>query len=148
MCVCSRIACEVWDKLEVELGIKLQHAHYSLLCDYPSMVDEYQIPNTNYRVDSFDQENKVIYEYHGNFVHGYPPNHDKFNDISKFTKESNATMYDKTINRMKFIFDKTGFTVKYIWGHEYDKIRKTTQSLMNIVHELQIIPSDNEQDVS
>ncbi len=135
---CSRIACEVWDKLEVELGIKLQHAHYSLLRDCPSMKDEYQIPNTNYRVDAFDHENKVIYEYHGNFVHGYPPNHPKFNDISKFTKESNKTMYDKTISRMKFINDKTGFTVKYIWGHEYDEIRKKPNSVSSITHELKI----------
>jgi hypothetical protein len=121
--------------LEKELGITLQHAHYSTSCDSPSMRDEYKIPNTNYRVDAFDRENKVIYEYHGNHVHGYPPNHAKYNDISTFTKKLNSKMYEKTMNRMKFISEITHFKVKFIWGHEYDKIKKTTQSLMSIIHE-------------
>jgi hypothetical protein len=137
---CSRIACEVWDKLEVELGIKLQHAHYSLVCDYPSRQDEYKIPNTNYSVDAFDKENKVIYEYLGNFVHGYPPNHKKFDDYSYFKKEYYSTMHYETIDRIRIITELTGFAVKYIWGHEYDEIKRSSRSLMSIMHELKIIP--------
>ncbi len=132
---CSRIACEFWDKLEVELNIKLQHAHYST-DNVPSMSDEYNIPGTRYRVDAFDIENRVIYEYFGNHVHGFPENHPKFNGVSSLTHESNADMYKRTMDRMHVIYKLTGFTTKFVWDHEYIQIRKTGLSISSLLRTL------------
>jgi hypothetical protein len=43
-------------------------------------------------------------------------------------------MYFDTMERMKYISQVTGFTVKYIWGHEYDKIKLTQSCLVTIIH--------------
>lgn len=132
---CSKIACEVWDKLEIELNVKLQHAHFtSNVLDLPSTTDEYRIPNTKYRVDAFDLKNKMIFEFYGHLWHGYNPDHEKFHEFSPLTKKSNEKMYLHTMERMKFISEMTDFTIHYIWKDEYLKIRKTAHSLKSIIH--------------
>ena len=130
---CSRVACEVWDRLELEMGIKLQHAHFSFTRK-PSVLDEHKV--LKYRVDAFDSKNKIIYEFLGTHCHGFPPEHSKFYHFSSFTNESNATMYFKTMERMNIIANRSGLQVKFIWSHKYDKVKKTAHSLKPIIHSL------------
>ncbi len=132
---CSKVACEVWDLLEKEWNIKLRHAHYDIN-NIPSILDEYKIPNTKYRVDAYDETNQIIFEFFGCHCHGYPPTHPKFYDISPFTHKSNADMYFHTMERMKLIQDITKCKIKYIWSYEYDQIKKSQVPISQIIHDL------------
>ena len=114
----SREACVVFDKLERELGITLQHIHFVPGQEVPTG-REHRIPNTRYRVDAYDAASGDMYEYHGNAWHGYPPDHPKHQDWSKPMKEWNAVLYARTMERMSTIMARTGARLFYVWGHEY-----------------------------
>jgi hypothetical protein len=65
-----------------------------------------KIPGTRYRVDAFDKKHNIIYEYHENAFHGFPPDHKQFLEISPMVKQPNQTLYIRTMERMQFIKKK------------------------------------------
>ena len=132
---CSIEACECFDRLEKELGIKIQHKHFKFGKDIPTGT-EYKIPGTNYHVDGYDVATGDMYEYHGNAFHGYPPDHVKFDGCSSKTNKSNASMYNSTMDRMQLITANTGHRMFYVWGHEFiPRRRKLFDSIQKILHE-------------
>ena len=136
---CSMEACAVWDKLEKEIGTKLQHKHFCIGEAVPSG-SEYKIPGTNYSVDAYDPKTGVMYEYHGNAYHGYPPDHPKHYGSSSHTKQNNVDMYNNTMNRMQTIVEKTGDRMYYIWGHDQKSALKPLNSVMSRL--TRVIPID------
>jgi hypothetical protein len=122
----SRAACEVWDRLEIRLGRKLQHKHYEVNQEVPSG-KEWQVPNTRYHVDAYDEITGEMYEYLGTHVHGFPPNHPRYTAVSSYTKRSNTELYQETMQRMQLIANLTTRTVYYVWSHnaralEFDRV--------------------------
>jgi hypothetical protein len=119
----SRIACEAWHRLEQILKVELQHVHFVPGQDVPDGT-EFRIPGTRYHVDAYHPDTKTIYEYLGNHVHGYPPNHPKFSAESAFlVGRTNSELYSETMERLTLIASK-GFRVYYVWHHEYQVIQK------------------------
>jgi hypothetical protein len=126
--VASRIACEAWHRLERVLHIRLQHVHFVPGRDVSGT--EFHIPGTRYRVDAYHPETQTIYEYLGNHVHGYPPNHPKFTAKSQFLKQrTNSDLYRETMERLAIIASEE-FLVYYVWHHEYMTIEKKPFSYM------------------
>jgi hypothetical protein len=118
----SRIACEAWHRLEHFLKQKLQHVHFVPGQDCPDG-SEFRIPGTRYHVDAYHPTSQTIYEYLGNHVHGYPPNHPKFTTKSVFlVGRDNSELYGETMERLSLIASK-GFRVYYVWHHEYKALR-------------------------
>ncbi len=133
---CSKIACEVWDRLEKELDITLQHAHYANAESIPSRREEFKIPTTNFTVDAVDHANKVIYEYNGPF-HGVEESHSTFKNYSRVTKtHTNASLLEKTLVRLRKIKAITGFKIYIVWYYDYAKIQKKKQPVSPILRDL------------
>jgi hypothetical protein len=116
----SRGACEAWDHLQRVFIQQIQHIHVS-----PGLAatgTEYKINGTNYRVDGFCAETGTIYEYLGNHVHGYPPDHPKHNGISTFNGKSNRLMYSTTMERLRVIHECSGHKVVWIWSNRWKEV--------------------------
>jgi hypothetical protein len=91
-------------------------------------LDELNIPLNNrnvyinlggkvYCVDGIDYDNKVIYEFYGDFFHGNPTIYDE-NDINPLLKETYGSLYRKTLEKEKAIFD-FGFRLVSIWEKDF-----------------------------
>jgi hypothetical protein len=118
----SRIACEAWHRLEHVLHLTLQHIHFVPGQDVPDGT-EFRIPGTRYHVDAYHPETQTIYEYLGNHVHGYPPEHPRFTTESAFLLgRTNSELYTETMERLTLIASKA-FRVYYVWHHEYTVIQ-------------------------
>jgi hypothetical protein len=129
---CSIEACCVWDRLERELNIKLQHRHFVAHQELPTG-SEFKIPGTNYKADAYCAETGDIYEYHGNTWHGFPPNHPDFFGFSKRTGRTNQSLYMETMARMDKIKElHPDRNLYYIWSHEITK--NVFQSVMSSLH--------------
>jgi len=158
-------ACQCFDQLEsaykreigngvsTETRYELPHTH----CDRVAMKwgedNERRnlIPNSKVRPDSFWEPtieekkmgiNGVVFLYHGNHFHGYPPGHLKhdgcFNWISKRNggkriKVCYKDLYEKTEQTTRLYLNH-GFIVRVIWGHEYLALSAFT-NILSIVHE-------------
>ena len=84
---------------------------------------EYKVPNSNFRVDAVDWDNQVIYEYLGNHVHGYPPEHPLFNEPNGFIKGNlNRDLYESTMDRLRLVATLTDMKVIYIWAHMWKEV--------------------------
>lgn len=58
----------------------------------------------SYIVDGIDLENKIVYEFYGDYWHGNP-NYYKPNDINCFSKKTFGELYSKTIQREQELKD-------------------------------------------
>lgn len=76
-----------------------------------------KIKNKKFYVDGFDEENNAVYEFNGDFYHGNPKYFDNI-DINPVTKINYKILYDKTLEKAKFLKD-AGFKVISIWESEY-----------------------------
>lgn len=131
----SMSVCKVFDQLEKELNIELQHAHFKTPTDCPSIKEEYNIPGTNYHVDAFDAASDTVYEYQGTHVHGVVPSHPDFFKFSTFlVKFTNAALFKKTILRLRDIRQRTKFNIFMIWSNEERKLNG--QPISSILHNL------------
>ena len=72
-------------------------------------------------VDGVDHDNKIIYEFYGDFFHGNPSVYKK-DDINPLLKETYGSLYNKTINKEKIILN-SGYKLKTIWESEYKKMK-------------------------
>jgi hypothetical protein len=72
-----------------------------------------------YNIDGIDYENKIFYEFYGDFFHGNPKIYHK-DSINPLLKETYGSLYDKTISREKYILEKTKYNLVYIWESDFD----------------------------
>ncbi len=101
--------------------------------DETKWLDELNIPIDNrniyikfgkktFCVDGIDYDNKVIYEFYGDFFHGNP-NVYKKDDTNPLLKETYGELYDKTMKKEKMILD-SGYKLETIWESEYKKEKR------------------------
>lgn len=69
------------------------------------------------KVDGFDPDKKIIYEFYGDFWHGNPNKYDK-KDINPVNKLKFGDLYKNTINRERYL-KSLGYKVVSIWESEY-----------------------------
>lgn len=74
-----------------------------------------------YKPDAVDIQNKIIYEFNGDFWHGNLNRYDPL-DINSVNKETFGDLYLKTLNK-KNIFRDAGFIVISIWESEWNKYK-------------------------
>lgn len=78
---------------------------------------EYLIPGSRYKVDGYRPG--VCYEFNGCLYHGCPKCITQRNTTLPKTQETAEVLYQKTLNKQRFLWDK-GYKVVTIWEHEYD----------------------------
>jgi hypothetical protein len=81
-----------------------------------------KIDGKRFNLDALDIDNKIIWEFYGDFFHGAP---EKFhgNEINTLCKKSFGSLYAKTVKR-ELDLKRAGFNIISIWEHEFDKIYK------------------------
>jgi hypothetical protein len=138
------VACsKCFDKLEEYLGHPITYRKrydddhniigaekHKLLPDHPRL-----------RPDGFveckDGSHKgTVYEYHGDYYHGYPPWHPK-HETAVFRGNWGPDMYKQTMDRMQ-LFKDAGFRVMYIWESDWlsTKARGASRSIGDVLREL------------
>lgn len=75
--------------------------------------------NEKYIVDDFDAENRIVYEFYGDYWHGNP-NKFKKEDYNKLANKTFGELYKETIKREKEI-KKEGYNIITIWENDFDK---------------------------
>jgi hypothetical protein len=70
----------------------------------------------SYIVDGIDLENKIIYEFYGDYWHGNPKFY-KSNDINHFNKKTFGDLYSKTMQREQELKD-LGYTLITKWENK------------------------------
>ena len=70
----------------------------------------------SYIVDGINLENKIIYEFYGDYWHGNP-NFYKSNDINHFNKKTFGELYSKTMQREQELKD-LGYTLITKWENK------------------------------
>lgn len=99
---------EVWKFLEIPAENKHQR---------------FSINGRKFIPDVMFSDHKIIIEYLGDKYHGHPDYTDK-NQISFFNKKKTfGDIYLDTFERKKFL-EEHGWTVIFIWSHEWKKVRK------------------------
>ena len=121
-------ACRCLCLLEKALDIKIQHIHYilggthagsekrGLLPDHPKMRPDGFCP------DPSGQSKGLVYQYHGNFWHGYPPDHPQH---STYLENDNSNkwgpdLYNATLAKDK-LYVAAGYRVFVVWEHEFNE---------------------------
>jgi hypothetical protein len=74
---------------------------------------EFKIPNTKYNADGYSENQKYVFEYHGDFWHGNPEIFN-LNDINPVTKKSYGDLYNNTLQKQKVCQDN-GYKYYSIW---------------------------------
>jgi hypothetical protein len=100
-------------------GSILEREWLDIMC----ISDEFrQYKIDKYYVDGIDIDNKIIYEFYGDFWHGNPElyNNDDINKISELTF---GELYQKTMEREDKL-KSLGYKVISIWESDYKKIYK------------------------
>jgi hypothetical protein len=95
------------------LGIPNDKAHRDVLI---------KINKKRIFADGFDPENKIIYEFNGDYWHGNPDVFDQ-NKINIDTKKTFGELYRKTMARQKLLEDN-GYKVISIWEKDWNKVNK------------------------
>jgi len=75
-----------------------------------------------YNVDGVNYEDKIIYEFYGDFFHGNP-NKYKNDEINPLLKETYGSLYSKTIDRERWI-EECGYIIIRIWESEFNQLKK------------------------
>lgn len=76
-------------------------------------------------VDGIDYENKIIYEFYGDFFHGNPMVYKK-DDINPLLKETYGNLYNKTCSKEKIIIEN-GYKLVTIWQSDYKNKNKKNE---------------------
>jgi len=75
------------------------------------------IPGRRFRPDGYVPERREAWFFHGNWFHGYPPDHEK-HESAVNNGESSKELYEATLGMME-LFVRQGYRVKCVWEHEY-----------------------------
>jgi len=70
-------------------------------------------------VDGFNKETNTVYEFYGDYWHGNP-NKYKREVMNTIAKKTFGELYDRTIEREKFLQEK-GFKLVTIWENDFNK---------------------------
>lgn len=83
-----------------------------------------------YKVDGIDYNNKIVYEFLGDYWHGNPKKF-KSTDLNKHTKTTFGELLKKTFKKFDNI-KKNGYSVKYVWESDWNKF-KLNNDVLNII---------------
>lgn len=94
--------------------------------DYLKVPQEFRnksvkINDRRFKPDAIDEDNKIIWEFNGDFWHGNPDIFDP-DAINSGCKVTFGEKYQKTLNKQKFLED-AGYTVISIWENIWIKLR-------------------------
>ena len=84
-----------------------------------SLIRQFYIKDLKVRIDAFDKNNNICYEFLGDYYHGNPETTNEY-DINFKSKKTMLELYIETFNR----FDKIkyfGYNIIYIWESDYKK---------------------------
>lgn len=74
----------------------------------------------NLPVDGYDHDNKIVYEFLGDYFHGNPI---RFNHDKKFSAHSSfGDVFNKTIKKNNYI-KSSGYKLVYIWESEFNSMK-------------------------
>ena len=85
-----------------------------------------------------------VFFYHGNFWHGYPPEHEFYDIEIAFPRAAadghrhvvnTKELYNKTMNEMQ-LFKAQGHTVYYMWEHEHIRAKRSKAPLRSVLRVL------------
>lgn len=82
-----------------------------------SLIRQFYIKDLKVRIDAFDENNDICYEFLGDYYHGNPETTNEY-DINFKNKKTMLELYIETFNR----FDKiksSGYNIIYIWESDY-----------------------------
>lgn len=82
-----------------------------------SLIRQFYIKDLKVRIDAFDKNNNICYEFLGDVWHGNPETTNEY-DINFKNKKTMLELYIETFNR----FDKiksSGYNIIYIWESDY-----------------------------
>ena len=105
-------------------GINIQHAENG---------GEYKIPGTNFKVDGYCADRKLIYEFHGCYFHGCPVCFKNPTVTNTLLGKTYGDLYTDTISRQKIIESK-GYKIITRWEHEWDSALKNKPYVKQIVY--------------
>ena len=136
----SVIACKCFDRWERLTGERIGHRVRYIAAIGGSRAEGREItgliPNSKLQPDGYQEETKTVWLYHGNYFHGYPPDHPK-HETRGIGGKWGPDLYKKTMEDMA-LYARHGYTVRYVWDHEYSETTraKCPVSLRNVVHTL------------
>ena len=95
--------------------------HYYETTSGLTLVREYKLPNTNYRVDGYSSVHNRVFEFLGDWYHGHNIHYSP-TDILCGGKSA-RTLYNNTLERISVI-TKLGYSVTTMWECDFDKLVK------------------------
>ena len=119
-------ACQCFCRLERALGVKLPHIHYLLGGGHEGSEQQGLLPNRprmtpdSFRPDPSGKSRGFVYQYHGNGIHGYPPDHPKHftwlrqTGLTKWGPDA----YWATVAKDE-LYVEAGYRVFRVWAHEF-----------------------------
>ena len=152
------VACQCWHRLERASSAKMTHHR---CCDNPGKKwngkeKEGLLPNSTgtgrskHKPDVYIEPGLpihlkgetsgpkgAVYLFEGNYWHGYPPGHPKYNDIRKKGNIPFKELYEKTL-KVQDRYLKQGIRVFVIWEHEYTRTTRVRSPLclLDVVREV------------
>jgi hypothetical protein len=76
-----------------------------------------KIGNRRFIVDALDKDNKIVYEFNGDFWHGNPEIYN-LDDVNPATKTTYRKLYKKTKEKEKLIIN-AGYRLISIWESKF-----------------------------
>ena len=133
----ASMACSLcFDELEAELGITIgwrvrydedRTSHgkekYGLVPQNPLL-----------HPDGFEEALRTMWEYLGDWYHGFPPWHPK-HETHVFRGKWGPALYKESMDRMR-LFRKQGFRVRYVWESDWLAAKRANGSAADVVREL------------
>ncbi|CAJ1397800.1 unnamed protein product [Effrenium voratum] len=112
----SRIASECFDALEAEWDHKLPFRYR--LGTWSGEEVAGLVPSRNLQPDAYDPEARKIFEFLGNYFHGFPPHHPQHDSFVCVGGRPAAELHAETMARLD-LFLAEGFEVVYVWEHDF-----------------------------
>lgn len=98
--------------------------NYMLVKDRQQSIQEFV-------VDGLDLNNRVIYEFLGDYWHGNPLLYDS-NDVNRCNKKTFGQLYQETLQRFKSLRE-LGYSIYYVWEHDWKRFKKGTVSVPRVL---------------
>jgi hypothetical protein len=81
------------------------------------------------KVDGFCKENNTVYEFHGDFFHGYPGKYNP-DEVNPKNGKTFKELYEKTLKRDNLI-RLLGFNLVVMWEHEFLELENNKYIILN-----------------
>ena len=148
----SVVACECFDRWERLTGERIGHRVRYMAFVGGSRAEGREmrglIPDRRIQPDGYQEETKTVWLFHGNYFHGYPPDHAKY-ETRGIGGKWGPDLYKATMEQMA-LYVKHGYTVKYVWEHEYLETTRARcpVSLRDVVHAFGATVAEENTEVS